>query len=93
MHYGYRLHLTLHWRKRGQDLVTSAVTHSQLWFGAGLFLSNLSVFLSSIFLKSISTGQTIFKIPAFVNAERWQQFYLTSRFKIYYEKTIFDTLL
>jgi hypothetical protein len=60
----------MHCQKWGQDVVTSSLTRSQLWFGAGLFLRNFSLILIIILLFNIATGQTDFKNPTFGNAKR-----------------------
>ena len=60
----------MHCQKWGQDVVTSATTQYQLWLGAGLVLINFPVILITIFLFSITAGQTIFKTPTFGNAKR-----------------------
>jgi hypothetical protein len=60
----------MHCQKWGLDVVTSATTQYQLWFGAGLILRNLSIILSSHFFFIIAAGQTIFNTPTFGNAKR-----------------------
>ena len=61
----------MHCQKLGQDIVTSAKTQYQHWFGAGLILKDFSINLIIIFLFIISTGRTFFKTPTFGNAKRW----------------------
>ena len=55
---------TMHWQNTGQDQQTSAVVHYQLWFGAGLFLINFTVILSSNFFSSFPPGGTSIEYPA-----------------------------
>ena len=60
----------MHCRKWGLDIVTSATNQYQLWFGARLFLKDLSIILIITFQIIITTGQTDFKTPTCGNAKR-----------------------
>jgi len=55
--------LTQHFRKCGLNIVTSALVLYQLLFGAGLFLKNISIMLSSYFFSALPLVRRISNIP------------------------------
>jgi hypothetical protein len=64
---------TMHCQKLGQDVVTSATSHSALvcgWTRSKKLFDNFIL----TFLFIIAAGQTFFKYPNFGNAKRWWQF-------------------
>ena len=62
----------MHWQNTGLDNVTSTSAILQVWFGAGLFSSNLIGSFNISFQIVISTGRDQQQIPRTVaNAHRW----------------------